>query len=255
MIFIFTALHNEARFFIKNYHLKRTNQYSPFSSFTNENIILTITGVGTLNCACAVSAILSNASSKNDKVYNIGIAGGNKEGLYLCNKITYEATGFDYYPDIVHHPFKEDYLVTHSNIWRGSTDGLHDMEGAGFYVAAKNYVSQENIVLLKIISDNGTELPNESYIATLFEKYGNEICNFINSNNISDKSTEIDIEIFAKKLKCTEAMKNELKRYAQYLNTTGKSIEDILPKHMLSCSTKKEGLKVLEYIRNKITAL
>lgn len=151
MIYLFTALYCEAQIFIKRFHLERRKESSSdtspvstrFQQFYNEKagICLTITEVGEIAAAAAVSAVCTawqpymempglcsglgkTMLSSDDSIQravpecmlvNIGLCAhtSGEKGIFLCNKIIEQATGKTFYPDILYrHPFREESLMT-----------------------------------------------------------------------------------------------------------------------------------------------
>lgn len=118
MIYLFTALYAEADLFIKKYHLEKNLENTRFQEFYQEKcgIRLTITGVGEIAAAAAVSSVCSTYKpNMGDILLNIGTCASpaGKEGVFLCNKIIEQATGKTFYPDLLYrHTLQEETIVT-----------------------------------------------------------------------------------------------------------------------------------------------
>lgn len=118
MIYLFTALYEEADLFIQKFSLKKNMENPRFQEFYRQEfgIRLTITGVGELAAASAVSSICTQYKpEEGDILLNIGtcadIAGNND--VYICNKIIEQATGKTFYPDLLYqHGLREKTLIT-----------------------------------------------------------------------------------------------------------------------------------------------
>ncbi len=118
MIYLFTALYEEAELLIKKFSLKKNLENSRFQEFYHQEsgIRLTITGVSEIAAASAVSSICTQYKPKEgDILLNIGtcanIAGYN--GVFVCHKIIEQATGKTFYPDLLYqHGLRETTLIT-----------------------------------------------------------------------------------------------------------------------------------------------
>lgn len=118
MIYLFTALYCEADIFIQQFHLEKNPENTRFQEFYQEKtgIRLTITGVGEVAAAAAVSSVCTTYQPQDgDILLNIGtcahLAGNN--GVFVCNKIVEQATGKTFYPDLLYrHGLQEETVVT-----------------------------------------------------------------------------------------------------------------------------------------------
>ncbi|MDE6568236.1 MAG: spore photoproduct, partial [Lachnospiraceae bacterium] len=158
MIYLFTALYAEADLFIKKYHLEKNLENTRFQEFYQEEygIRLTITGVGEIAAASAVSSVCSiYKPMKGDILLNIGTCAhlAGKEGVFLCNKIIEQATGKTFYPDLLYrHTLQEETIVTgmqpynqEEHIRHGN---LYDMEAAAIYQAGSYFFAPHQICQL-----------------------------------------------------------------------------------------------------------
>lgn len=118
MIYLFTALYTEAEIFIKRFHLEKNLKNIRFQEFYQENagIRLTITGVGEIAAAAAVSSVCTASQpQEGDILLNIGTCAhlAGKDGVFVCNKITEQASGKTFYPDLLYrHDLQEEAVVT-----------------------------------------------------------------------------------------------------------------------------------------------
>ncbi len=146
MIYLFTALYCEAHIFIRQFCLEKNLESTQFQEFYNEEngIRLTITGVGEIAAAAAVSSVCTKYQPKaSDMLLNVGIcaqrAGSTgiimesdeittesgritteSTGIFVCNKITEQTTGKTFYPDILYrHNLSEEAVVTGMTVWNG----------------------------------------------------------------------------------------------------------------------------------------
>lgn len=172
MIYLFTALYCEAQIFIKQFRLEKNLESTQFQQFDNEaaGIRLVITGVGEIAAAAAVASVCTKYKPKDgDMLLNVGICAhtGEDAGIFVCNKITEQATGKTFYPDILYrHNFKEEAIVTGMTVWNGEERGvgisetvsagtLYDMEAAAVYQAGSYFFGPHQMLFLKIVSDQG----------------------------------------------------------------------------------------------------
>ena len=127
------------------------------------------------------------------------------------------------------------------------------MEASAVYEAASFFVSPEKIMFLKIVSDSNGENVTKEDIRLLFKNnfplVQDAISLFLKKEEENFNFT--DTSKIEEALKCTVTMKERLKRIARYLDIKGSSIYDYLPKE-LECKSKKEGMKILESVEEKI---
>jgi adenosylhomocysteine nucleosidase len=159
-IFLYTALPCEAKPLIDSYTLKKDTSVKAFSVFHNDEITLTVTGVGKTAMSAGIAytqALFS--STPNPIMLNVGIAGHNSHAIgsaFLIDKITDADSGRRYYPPLAFTPpclthglftFAKQQL-TYPDV------NLCDMEAAAFYETATRFTSGELAQCLKIVSDN-----------------------------------------------------------------------------------------------------
>ena len=125
MIYIFTALYCEAHILIRHFDLVKNTENIWFQEFCNETagIRLTITGVGEIAAATAVGSVCSvYRPERGDMLLNVGTCAytADSDGIFLCNKITEQATGRTFFPDMLYrHNFREKAVVTGMLPWNG----------------------------------------------------------------------------------------------------------------------------------------
>lgn len=198
MIYLFTALYEEADLFIKKFSLKKNLENPRFQEFYHQDagIRLTVTGVGEIAAASAVSSICTQyRPNERDLLFNIGTCAGiaGHNGVFLCHKIIEQATGKTFYPDLLYrHDLQEKTIVTgmlscHRKGWQGiemppfsckdhfTSDAfsghkensggrlpgnvsatLYDMEAAAIYQAGAYFFGPHQMIFLKVVSDAGT---------------------------------------------------------------------------------------------------
>ena len=108
MVYVFCAFYGECSGLIKRYNLKKrqTDKYYRFDVFENENqpVRIILTGQGSVMAAAAVSGAASFFGIRaEDAIINVGTCAGDYEPgqVFICNKITEEATGRTFYPDMI----------------------------------------------------------------------------------------------------------------------------------------------------------
>ncbi len=161
MINIFCALPAEAEAIVQHYQLNELKQFGLYRLYQSRDkkINLTITGIGKLNAAAAVSyhhACLASCAA--DIWLNIGVAGHADIAIgeaRLVHKIVDKQNAACWYPQILFDTScKSAPLISLNNPSTDYTTDLYDMEAAGFYQMAIRIGTAELIHCLKIISDN-----------------------------------------------------------------------------------------------------
>lgn len=157
MIYIITALDAEARALVDYYQLKRDSAL-PYTLYTNERIILLVSGMGKTNALMAVSALLGWRIPKNtDILINIGICGAPAayeigEAL-LIHQIDDETRR--YYPDILYtHSLRESSLTCVDEAQSALHDAPVDMESSAIFQAASRFFKLHQMAFVKIVSDH-----------------------------------------------------------------------------------------------------
>ncbi len=174
MLYIVTALYEEALPFIQRYHLKRKTDFAHFELFTGEDVRLLVTRPGALRAAAALSSLLTAfPPEKQDFLLSAGCAGCAQEELkgnaFLICRITEGSCGRTRYPELLYQcPFPLAEVVTQAAVQQKapgvqafSTESLpvlYDMEAAGIYEAAIPYFSCDRLLFVKVVSDALTGL-------------------------------------------------------------------------------------------------
>ena len=148
MTYIVTALKSEAQPIIDFLNLTKKEDKN-FPIFTNQDITLTVSGMGKINSAIAVTYI-----KPTNKIINIGICGSSSHkigNLYKIKKIIDKSS-----QKVIHLNKDGETLTcvdTPQNNPNEFKNTLVDMESFGFYQASSKFVEKENILLYKIVSD------------------------------------------------------------------------------------------------------
>jgi hypothetical protein len=191
MIHIFCALPCEAQSIIQNFKLTELKQFNLFRIYQSKDkeINLTITGIGKINTAAAVSYHHACMQTNTSDVWlNIGVAGHANIAVgeaRLINKVTDEHDNTHWYPQIIFNtPCDSANLITLDKPSTDYQDVLFDMEASAFYQIAIRLGTAELIHCLKIVSDNSeqsTETVNADKVKKLIAAHTKTIEDLINA--------------------------------------------------------------------------
>ena len=294
MIYVMMALYQEAHGLIRELELKKNTAYAPFEVFDNESagIRLVVTGVGEIAAAAATAAVCArDGADAADFLVNIGCcaAGGCEPAdrdmdsgygaahaaqtgdLYVCHKITEQATGKTFYPDILYrHPWKERELVTGMQpLQRAAAHGaLYDMEAAAVYQAGIRFFSPDRMLFLKVVSDSGVagqERMTAETLAGLLEQHVKAVAGFLanlwkaadeeealRSGGILQEDEAVLEQIFAA-LHCSQTMRASARQYITYAALTGydwkAELKEWYARGLLPCKDRREGKVRLEDLK------
>ncbi|MDO9422792.1 MAG: hypothetical protein Q7T40_01195 [Methylobacter sp.] len=159
-IFIYAALPCEAKPLVEHFNLKKDTTIQSFAVYFNQEICLTVTGLGKSAIAAGVAYTQALFAAINPPVLlNIGIAGHKNHAvgsLFLIDKITDVDSRKSYYPPLVFTPPCSSASI--QTVSRPqlvySQEHLCDMEASAFYETAVRFSTGELIHCLKVISDN-----------------------------------------------------------------------------------------------------
>ena len=299
MIYVVTALYQEAHGLIRELELKKNTAYAPFEVFDNESagIRLVVTGVGEIASAAAAAAVCArDGADAADFLVNIGCcaaaegaAGGCEPAdrdmdsgygaahaaqigdLYVCHKITEQATGKTFYPDILYrHPWRERELVTGMQpLQRAAAYGvLYDMEAAAVYQAGIRLFSPDRMLFLKVVSDfgiAGQERMTAEALTGLLEQHVKEVAAFLtNLREAADEEEtlrndgilqedEAVLERLFAALHCSQTMRASARQYITYAALTGydwkAELEEWYARGLLPCKDRREGKVRLEELK------
>ncbi len=154
MIYIVTALKSEAKPIIDFFNLTKSDN-KKFQIFSNADITLIISDIGKINSAIATTYL---CASFDDILINIGMCGSSDfeiGELFQIKKIIDKSS-----EKVIHLKsptiFKTQTITTcdtAQNTPERFKNTLIDMESFGFYKSAKKFVKDENIYLIKVVSD------------------------------------------------------------------------------------------------------
>ena len=152
---IVVAMKREATPLINYWNLKENSKN--FYSNKKKKINLIISGIGKKKAEKAT--IYIGQKTNNYFFLNIGIAGHKNFKLgeiILISKVTDNKNKYSWYPSLLWKTkIKKSPLMTviFPKI-RYTTNYLCDMEAAGFFKGARNFVGPEKVQCIKIVSDN-----------------------------------------------------------------------------------------------------
>lgn len=159
MTYLITALDAEARPLIEHYRLKRDHSL-PYTLYKNDDTLLLVSGMGKMNAAMAVSALLGwRVPADEDILINVGICGAPLEyeigEALLIHQIINDEK--HYYPDILYpHVFRETSLLCVDAPQSHTSEFPVDMESAALFQAASRFFKLHQIAFVKIVSDHFT---------------------------------------------------------------------------------------------------
>lgn len=281
MVYVFCAFYGECSGLIKHYNLKKrqTDKYYRFDVFENENqpVRIILTGQGSVMAAAALSGAASFFGIKaEDAIINVGTCAGNYEPgqVFICNKITEEATGRTFYPDmILRSSLPERELVTAPVVIRKSIHEyankdshnmvLYDMEAAAIYQAANLYVGPHRMGFVKVVSDNGDiEGLTPDFIKGLMAGAVDEIASYVDmfvadTHDMcrAEESTQFTNQL-CKDLHCSKVMENQVRQLIKYLSLEGTDymtyINKLYDEGRLPAHDKKNGKVCLDEIKREL---
>ena len=160
MIHILTALQCEAKPLKARYRLSRLMEEQAFDVYRNDDLTLTVSGVGKTAMAAATAYTYALFGKKKLSTWlNIGIAGHSSYSpgcVFIANRIIDDETGNHWFPPLTYSPPcpTESLRTVSKPEFVYEQADLYDMEAAGFYETATRFATGELIQCLKVISDN-----------------------------------------------------------------------------------------------------
>lgn len=285
MIYIFTALYCEAHAFIRHFHLEKNPKNTRFQEFYSETagIRLVVTGIGEIAAAAAVGSVCAEYKPKEEDVLlNIGTCAhrSGTTGVFVCNKLTEQATGKTFYPDILYfHDFDEEAVVTGMQPWNREKDGaeaplafsdgnLYDMEAAAIYQAGSYYFGPHQMVFLKIVSDSGeAKEVSAKQVEQLMEACQDRLFDFVKQlpeilcqdaqkENCLWTEKEAMLEKLCLDMHCSKVMRDMLKQHIRYMELSGTDyvsvIQEMYREGLFPCKDKREGKLRFEELKGRL---
>ncbi|MEO1927894.1 MAG: hypothetical protein ABGX26_04330 [Nautiliaceae bacterium] len=216
MLNIVTALSIEAKPIIKHFNLKAKNEI-----YQNNYLNLTITGSGKLKSAINTTILLTKYQFPT---LNIGIAGSNEHQInqgFFIHKIIDTDSNLKYYPDF----FQDNSETLHTVSQIKTYYPLVDMEGSGFFEACYKFLSVEEIILYKIVSDTPLREPKKDLIPSLIKNHIHVIENLLDSLPKKEeffKEINEALKEASLKMHLTKTQYNQLKNILTYYKLINK---------------------------------
>lgn len=291
MLYMITALYCEAQIFIQHFSLKKVLQNTHFQQFASQDaqILLTVSGVGEIAAASAVSSLCTQKPpGQDDFLINAGVcaAQSGEEGAFFVHKLTEQATGKTFYPDILYrHGFQEAELVTGMIPWRkkacrttqlpnqkapaAAADMprrcLYDMEAAGVYQAGAYFFAPHQMQFLKVVSDRGEgDRLSAEAVRQLMEGHRERICTYLEQllrlvqggDRQEDSGGRQVLDKLCADMHCSKAMQDSLSQYVRYAKLEGidwqAAVKQMYAEQLLPCRDKREGKKCFEQVKQRL---
>lgn len=160
MIHFLTALSCEAKPLKAKYHLSRLMTEDAFDVYRNDDITLTVAGIGKTSMAAATAYTHVLFGKHTPGVWlNIGIAGHAAHEVgsgFIIHKIIDQDREKQWYPPLAYRPpcLTESLRTVSSPEYEYAQPELYDMEASGFYETATRFAPGELVQCLKVVSDN-----------------------------------------------------------------------------------------------------
>ncbi|MEX0330252.1 MAG: hypothetical protein AB3N64_02400 [Puniceicoccaceae bacterium] len=262
MILIVTALMVEARPIRDHLGLSALGS-EPFPVFCGEQATLVVSGTGSLKSSAATAWAMARFPDIRAAV-NVGFAGAPLaiSPLYrwhLIHSVRDQSSGRLYIPDIlVQHGFPEANLLTCGQAVRDESglNGLVDMEGSGFYEAARQFLSPDRIALLKWVSDHlGGKLDMDALDQPYREAMG-PLAEFLHNWAPLEKARESEsspaiLETVKTRLRLSQTQEKFLDKWVRgYLSRGGEEsrLMEVLPEKALTA--KRENNRYFEILKD-----
>lgn len=272
MILITTALKAEARAIIDGLNLKGINQ--PFGVYANSEYVLVITGVGCIKSATGVGWAFGNYANITGAV-NIGTAGGQNADtgeMLIANSVEYYGNNTVQIPDIPYlHGIGECKCITSDFVVKQSEcsaeRAVYDMEAYGFMCASGNFLTNDKIAVLKIVSDNIAcqGIPSQETVTSLIRSKIDGIRNFLDvfskycESQSGEPSFEDYINIISNEYRLTKTQAAQLKHELHNSYVYYNSLPDIKKLPEVRHNVKKENTlafeSLLDDIKNNVNAV
>ena len=203
MIHFICALKCEALPLIEHFKLKHKSNAHLFNIYLNEEVSLTVSGVGKLAAVAACTYSYSILDCKDHDIWlNVGIAGHTSFSIgevYLANRVEDESSSQVWYPQIITEPgMPTANLLTLEKESTEYGSAMFDMEASGVMSATSRFTTVEFVHSVKIISDNQSSSISDisaKKVSLLIEKSKSNIIHLANQlKELADELlSEIDI--------------------------------------------------------------
>ena len=255
MIYIFSALYVEVKDLIQTLQLKKDESIKGIEMFKKEDVILALTGVGKLQAASCVSAVLEHFDANElDYMIQFGSVASSKhsKGLYSIHKII--GNHRNYYPDmLLNIGLSETTVTCVEEVVRDPKEevDLYDMESEGVYVACSRRLGPHQMYFLKFVSDSGERI-TPSMLQKEASLYTKEVVRVMDLlRNIPNERyvcTEEELQVlhqFTENLHCTKNMMDQVYQLVHYAKVSHIPYLESM-KEYTEVTSKEEGKKALE---------
>ena len=249
MIHIVTAIKEEA---------------SPVMRMASEDIDITVMGIGKVNAAFTVGRLFPSPLTRNnlssDVVINIGCCcSKDLKGMFVVNKITDEASGKDYYPDVLRiKGLPEAALVTSDRTVNSPEPGLlYEMEASAVWQAASKLLSPDRIIFLKIVSDSGdVDKLTRSYIKDLMDSYSEQLTETVEyiRSTIELRKNADDVDDICELLSASSSMRIQISELIRFSQSMGIDGRELFMNEANGKCTRVLGKEVISRVRAKLTS-
>ncbi len=257
---LFVALPAEARSLITHFKLKKHSD-QPFRRYANQDISLTVTGLGKLNAAAAVGWRLAQINNTAYALLNLGIAGHALADIgspCIAHKVIDHSTAINWYPSLsLNTSLASKTLECHDKVVSQypTDDVMVDMESSGIWQSATHFLSLELIQSVKIISDNAqnplSENINTALVVDLIAQNIPQIEATLNAlyrllKHVPDLSKCLSLQAeIESKWRFSSTQTNQLERLLQRLDSLDRLT--MIPSDQLSaCQHSKQVMTLLE---------
>lgn len=260
---IIVALHCEAAPIIGFFGLKKISEKLPFSIFVNreKTIYLILSGVGKIKMSAATAFLYFYTGRKQGTSFlNIGIAGSAEISLgsaVLANKIIDFSTGRNNYPFIPFKNLPQTTLITHDLSQKNfPSTGMIDMEGSAFFQTAALFVTQEQIQIIKIISDSHEKSFEELNKSTVENLINNkldqikEVCHYLTDLSHHENALELNENILTSFQTNWHFTHSQTEQLREYLRRWFILEDPHDPLHF--CQNEKNAADVIKKLKSKL---
>lgn len=273
MLLIHTALQQEAQPLVEHFKLKKDTTWAPFPWYRSDSVQLVVSGIGKVNAASCISALLATQDLTQTALVSIGFAGAREKiqigELIYINRILDTGAQRSFYPDIlIRHKLNEgclatfDQAVESENILDTGID-LVDMEASATFQSACRFMTPDRIAILKIVSDHlQCGVLTKEFSRQLLEKNLNDILTFVDSFrsfcqdqplSLAEADYAIVSEVSAA-LRLTSAQQKILSsRVAMFRVNGGESLAALQNYRDFTVTSKPEAKKIFGEVLDVLT--
>ena len=273
MIYIFVPLYAEAVGLIKAGNMTPTEACAHLQCFANDEMFLTITGVGMSHMAAAVGAVCTKMNVKKGDIAVLygsaaGIANAKISSLYVGARLYDVVSQRDGYPDLLTKTeLPKAVVASMDRIYEPTCTLpdphglalLYDMESSAFMQACMLFLYTEQVCVLRFVSDDGSLQHPVVSLRELGAKHADEALRYMHhmvERIRYEEKEEWNLDELCKDLHASAAMQRHLYQIMHYCRCMGMDAAEVLQwiyaEHVLPCRDRQEGKKVLDAIEKKL---